>query len=470
MVKEKKPIDAYLDIEDIIATAKANDVDAIHPGYGFLSENIEFARRCKEEGILFVGPELEHLEMFGDKIQAREQALKAGLPVIPGSDGPVNDLNEVKAFAAEHGYPFIIKASLGGGGRGMRIVRAEEELKEAYDRAKSEAKSAFGNDEVYVEKFVERPKHIEVQILADKHGNIVHLHERDCSVQRRHQKVVEIAPSVSLTDEVRNNICQAAVQLMENIQYVNAGTVEFLVTDDGAFYFIEVNPRVQVEHTITEMVTGIDIVQSQLKITAGYKLHEKEINIPAQKDIHLFGYAIQSRVTTEDPANGFMPDTGRINAYRSSGGFGVRLDAGNGFQGAVISPHYDSLLVKVSTWALTFEDAALKMVRNLREFRIRGIKTNIAFLENVVTHKKFLNGEYNTGFIDQTPELFVFPKVKDRGTKMLSFIGETVVNGYPGLQKGEKPLFDAPVLPAYNRLEEVKPGTKQLLDEKGPEG
>ncbi|GAF24271.1 pyruvate carboxyl transferase [Bacillus sp. JCM 19047] len=465
--KGKKPIDAYLDIEDIIATAKANDVDAIHPGYGFLSENIEFARRCKEEGILFVGPELEHLEMFGDKIQAREQALKAGLPVIPGSDGPVNDLNEVKAFAAEHGYPFIIKASLGGGGRGMRIVRAEEELKEAYDRAKSEAKSAFGNDEVYVEKFVERPKHIEVQILADKHGNIVHLHERDCSVQRRHQKVVEIAPSVSLTDEVRNNICQAAVQLMENIQYVNAGTVEFLVTDDGAFYFIEVNPRVQVEHTITEMVTGIDIVQSQLKITAGYKLHEKEINIPAQKDIHLFGYAIQSRVTTEDPANGFMPDTGRINAYRSSGGFGVRLDAGNGFQGAVISPHYDSLLVKVSTWALTFEDAALKMVRNLREFRIRGIKTNIAFLENVVTHKKFLNGEYNTGFIDQTPELFVFPKVKDRGTKMLSFIGETVVNGYPGLQKGEKPLFDAPVLPAYNRLEEVKPGTKQLLDEKG---
>ncbi|UTR04887.1 pyruvate carboxylase [Alkalihalobacillus sp. LMS6] len=468
--KGKKPIDAYLDIEDIIATAKAHDVDAIHPGYGFLSENIEFAKRCHEEGIRFVGPELEHLEMFGDKIQAREQALKAGLPVIPGSDGPVSNLDEVKSFVQEHGYPFIIKASLGGGGRGMRIVRTEEELKEAYDRAKSEAKSAFGNDEVYVEKFVERPKHIEVQILADKHGNIVHLHERDCSVQRRHQKVVEIAPSVSLTDEVRNKICDAAVQLMENVQYVNAGTVEFLVTDDGAFYFIEVNPRVQVEHTITEMVTGIDIVQSQLKITAGYKLHEKEINIPAQKDIHCFGFAIQSRVTTEDPANGFMPDTGRINAYRSSGGFGVRLDAGNGFQGAVISPHYDSLLVKVSTWALTFEDAALKMVRNLKEFRIRGIKTNIAFLENVVTHTQFLNGEYNTGFIDQTPELFVFPKRKDRGSKMLSFIGETVVNGYPGLQKGEKPLFDTPVLPSFDQSETVKPGTKQILDEKGPEG
>lgn len=466
----KKPIDAYLDIEDIIATAKAHGVDAIHPGYGFLSENIEFAKRCKEEGLIFVGPELEHLHMFGDKIQARGQAVKAGLPVIPGSDGPVSGLEDVKAFANEHGYPFIIKASLGGGGRGMRIVRTEKELSESYDRAKSEAKSAFGNDEVYVEKFVEQPKHIEVQILADKHGNIVHLHERDCSVQRRHQKVVEIAPSVSLTDDVRTRICDAAVELMANVGYVNAGTVEFLVTEDGTFYFIEVNPRVQVEHTITEMITGIDIVQSQLKIAAGHKLHEKEINIPSQENIHCFGYAIQSRVTTEDPANGFMPDTGRINAYRSSGGFGVRLDAGNGFQGAVISPHYDSLLVKVSTWALTFEAASLKMVRNLREFRIRGIKTNIAFLENVVTHAKFLNGEYNTSFIDQTPELFVFPKRKDRGTKMLSFIGETVVNGYPGLTKGEKPLFDKPVLPEFNPKMDVPAGTKQILDEKGPEG
>ncbi|PTL23573.1 pyruvate carboxylase [Shouchella clausii] len=466
----KKPIDAYLDIEDIIATAKAHDVDAIHPGYGFLSENIEFARRCQEEGLIFVGPELEHLHMFGDKIQAREQALKAGLPVIPGSDGPVASLEEVQAFADQHGYPFIIKASLGGGGRGMRIVREKKDVKESYERAKSEAKSAFGNDEVYVEKFVERPKHIEVQILADKHGNIVHLYERDCSVQRRHQKVVEIAPSVSLSEEVRNNICEAAVNLMKNVGYINAGTVEFLVTDDGTFYFIEVNPRVQVEHTITEMITGIDIVQSQLKIADGYKLHEKELDIPKQEDIACFGYAIQSRVTTEDPANGFMPDTGRINAYRSSGGFGVRLDAGNGFQGAVISPHYDSLLVKVSTWALTFEAAALKMVRNLREFRIRGIKTNIAFLENVVTHPQFLNGEYNTHFIDETPELFVFPKRKDRGTKMLSFIGETVVNGYPGLEKGEKPLFDKPVVPAFNKNEPIPAGTKQILDERGPEG
>lgn len=468
--KDKKPIDAYLDIEDIIATAKAHGVDAIHPGYGFLSENIEFAKRCDEEGIIFVGPELEHLNMFGDKIQARKQAVKAGLPVIPGSDGPVSNLDEVRTFANEHGFPFIIKASLGGGGRGMRIVRSESEIKESFERAKSEAKSAFGNDEVYVEKFVERPKHIEVQIIADQHGNIVHLHERDCSVQRRHQKVVEIAPSVSLTDEVRESICDAAVQLMKNVNYVNAGTVEFLVTEDGTFYFIEVNPRVQVEHTITEMITGIDIVQSQLKIAAGYRLHEDEIGIPQQADIVCFGFAIQSRVTTEDPANGFMPDTGRINAYRSSGGFGVRLDAGNGFQGAVISPHYDSLLVKVSTWALTFEAAALKMVRNLREFRIRGIKTNIAFLENVVTHGQFLNGEYNTGFIDQTPELFVFPKRKDRGSKMLSFIGETVVNGYPGLEKGEKPLFDKPILPNYNSSVSIPDGTKQILDKQGPKG
>ncbi|WP_059104991.1 pyruvate carboxylase [Shouchella shacheensis] len=466
----KKPIEAYLDIEGIIETAKENGVDAIHPGYGFLSENIEFARRCSEEGIVFVGPELEHLHMFGDKIQAREQAVKAGLPVIPGSDGPVNGLDEIEAFAKEHGYPLMIKASLGGGGRGMRIVRTESDLQDSYERAKSEAKSAFGNDEVYVEKFVERPKHIEVQILADKHENIVHLYERDCSVQRRHQKVVEIAPSVSLSDEVRERICDAAVQLAKNVNYVNAGTVEFLVTEDGTFYFIEVNPRVQVEHTITEMITGFDIVQTQLMIADGLNLHGTEIAIPDQKEISTFGYAIQSRVTTEDPANDFMPDTGRINAYRSSGGFGVRLDAGNGFQGAVISPHYDSLLVKVSTWALSFESAAQKMHRNLREFRIRGIKTNIAFLENVVTHHQFLSGEYNTGFIDQTPELFVFPKRKDRGTKMLSFIGETVVNGYPGIEKQTKPLFHQPIVPDADFDTPIPAGTKQILDERGPEG
>lgn len=466
----KKPIDAYLDIEGIIQLAKRNDVDAIHPGYGFLSENINFAKRCEEEGIIFIGPKSEHLHMFGDKVQARTQAIKAGLPVIPGTDGPVESVNEVEAFANKFGFPFIIKASLGGGGRGMRIVRSKEELREAYDRAKSEAKSAFGNDEVYVEKFIENPKHIEVQILGDHSGNIIHLYDRDCSVQRRHQKVVEIAPSVSLTQEVREKICQAAVQLMENVQYINAGTVEFLVTDEGDFYFIEVNPRVQVEHTITEMVTGVDIVQAQVYIADGEEIHGKKLNIPQQDKITCHGYAIQSRVTTEDPSNNFMPDTGKIMVYRSGGGFGVRLDAGNGFQGSVISPYYDSLLVKLSTWALNFEDAASKMLRNLREFRIRGIKTNIAFLENVVQHEKFLSGNYNTSFIDTTPELFVFPKRKDRGTKMLSFIAETTINGYPGLEKMKKPVFDQPVIPSINYSEAFPSGTKQILDERGAEG
>ncbi|WP_216828106.1 pyruvate carboxylase [Alkalihalobacterium elongatum] len=466
----KKPIDAYLDIEGIIEIAKRNGVDAIHPGYGFLSENIEFAKRCAEEGIIFIGPKEEHLMMFGDKVQARQQAILANIPVIPGSDGPVESLEEVIDFAKQHGYPFIIKAALGGGGRGMRIVRTEAELKEAYDRAKSEAKSAFGNDQVYVEKFVENPKHIEVQILADTHGNIVHLYERDCSVQRRHQKVVEVAPSVSINQQLREEICEAAVQLTKNVNYVNAGTVEFLVSENGEFFFIEVNPRVQVEHTITEMVTGIDIVQSQILIADGEQLHGPKLVIPTQDKITCNGYAIQSRVTTEDPSNNFMPDTGRINAYRSGGGFGVRLDAGNGFQGAVITPYYDSLLVKVSTWALTFEQAAAKMLRNLREFRIRGIITNIPFLENVVQHENFISGEYNTSFIDTTPELFVFPIRKDRGTKMLTFIGETIVNGYPGLEKVKKPVFDKPIVPSVKYTDPMPSGTKQILDEHGAEG
>ncbi|MBM7095909.1 pyruvate carboxylase [Bacillus sp. H-16] len=466
----KKPIDAYLDIEDIIKTAKRNDVDAVHPGYGFLSENIQFARRCKEEGITFIGPDTEHLRMFGDKVQARQQAIEARIPVIPGTDGPVSGLDEVKDFAKENGFPLMIKASLGGGGRGMRIVRSEKDLKEAFERARSEAKAAFGSDEMYVEKFVENPKHIEVQIIGDHEGNIVHLYERDCSVQRRHQKVVEVAPSVALSNENREKICDAALQLMKNINYVNAGTVEFLVTENGEFFFIEVNPRVQVEHTITEMITGIDIVQSQILIADGKSLHSKEVGIPKQEDIYTHGFAIQSRVTTEDPVNDFMPDTGKIMAYRTGGGFGVRLDAGNGFQGAVISPHYDSLLVKLSTWALSFENAAHKMVRNLKEFRIRGIKTNIAFLENVVRHEKFVNGQYDTSFIDKTPELFVFPKRKDRGTKMLSYIGYTTVNGYPGIGRKEKPVTDEPRIPDVDLLSPIPDGTKQILNEKGPEG
>ncbi len=417
----KKPIDAYLDIEGIIAIAKDAGVDAIHPGYGFLSENVEFARRCEQEGIVFIGPTSEHLDMFGDKVKARSQAIAAGIPVIPGTDGPVTDLAEVEAFASTYGYPVMIKAALGGGGRGMRLVHTSEELASSYERAKSEAKAAFGSDEVYVEKAIIKPKHIEVQIIGDQQGNIVHLYERDCSIQRRHQKVVEIAPSHSISESLRNRICEAAVQLMKNVSYINAGTVEFLVAGED-FYFIEVNPRIQVEHTITEMITGIDIVHTQIKVAAGYALHSEEIHLPKQEEMPMIGYAIQARVTTEDPANDFMPDTGKLMVYRSSGGFGVRLDAGNGFQGAVVTPYYDSLLVKISTSGMSFQEAAAKMDRNLKEFRIRGVKTNIPFLNNVVTHEKFLTGAFDTSFIDTTPELFHFPVRKDRGTKLLSYI------------------------------------------------
>mgnify|MGYP003194704597 CR=1 FL=1 len=463
----KKPIDAYLDIEGIIAIAKDADVDAIHPGYGFLSENVAFAQRCEEEGIIFIGPKSIHLDMFGDKVKAREQAIAAGIPVIPGTDGPVNSLDEVEVFAKQYGFPVMIKAALGGGGRGMRLVENPNDLATAYERAKSEAKAAFGSDEVYVEKAIIKPKHIEVQILGDEEGNIVHLYERDCSIQRRHQKVVEIAPSNSISNDLRNRICAAAVQLMKNVQYVNAGTVEFLVTDDE-FYFIEVNPRIQVEHTITEMITGIDIVHTQIKIAEGHALHSKKIGMPQQKDIPLFGYAIQSRITTEDPKNNFMPDTGKIMVYRSSGGFGVRLDAGNGFQGAVVTPHYDSLLVKLSTWGMTFEEAAQKMDRNLREFRIRGVKTNIPFLENVVLHEKFISGQFDTSFIDTTPELFVFKERKDRATKLLNYIGNVTLNGFPGIEKRPKPIFVQPNIPSVTGT--TLSGTKQILDEQGAAG
>ncbi|PGM54898.1 pyruvate carboxylase [Bacillus sp. AFS053548] len=464
--KGKKPIDAYLDIEGIIEIAKKNNVDAIHPGYGFLSENIKFAQRCEEEGIIFIGPYSRHLDIFGDKIKAKQQALQANLPIIPGSNGPVNSLDDVKEFGETYGFPIIIKAALGGGGRGMRIVRTNAGLKDAYERAKSEAKAAFGNDEVYVEKYIENPKHIEVQILGDNQGNIIHLFERDCSIQRRHQKLVEVAPCTSISEDLRNRICDAAVQLMKEVEYVNAGTVEFLVSGND-FYFIEVNPRVQVEHTITEMITGIDIVQTQILIAQGNSLHSDKVGIPLQDEIPKIGFAVQARVTTEDPLNNFMPDTGKIMAYRSGGGFGVRLDTGNSFQGAVITPYYDSLLVKVTTHALTFEGAIAKLNRNLKEFRIRGIKTNIPFLENVTTHPDFLSGEYNTSFVDSSPELFVFAKRRDRGTKLLNYIGNVTVNGFPGISIKEKPAYDDIIIPNVNHIKSAESGTKQLLDKLG---
>lgn len=465
----KSPTDAYLDIEGILQIAKEHDVDAIHPGYGFLSENSRLAKRCKEEGLIFIGPRLEHLVMFGDKINARKQAQLAEIPMIPGSEGTVSSVQEVLDFGEKYGYPIIIKAVNGGGGRGMRVVKNAEEAATSYDLAKSEAKKAFGSDEIYIEKYLENPKHIEVQILGDTHGNLVHLYERDCSVQRRHQKLVEIAPAFSLPTEQREAICAAAVKLMKNVNYVSAGTVEFLATPDGKFYFIEVNPRIQVEHTVTEQITSIDIVQAQIKIAEGYELHGEEIAIPEQKDIHIYGHAIQCRITTEDPSNNFMPDTGKLITYRSGGGFGIRLDGGNAFTGSVITPYYDSLLVKATTYGLTHQIAITKMLRCLKEFRIRGVKTNIQFLENVLKNPHFVKGDYSTNFVDTTPELFVFHKPLDRGNKLLNYIADITVNGYSNVGVQPKPDFAPLNIPKhYNGFMSL--GAKHVLDTRGPEG
>ena len=464
----KKPVDAYLDIEDIIRIAHEHDVDAIHPGYGFLSENADLAKRCEEEGIIFIGPKVEHLIMFGDKINARIQAKKAGIQYIPGSDGPVMNYAEVEKFAKQVGFPIMLKAVNGGGGRGMRMVDRMADLRDAYDRAKSEAKLAFGSDEIYLEKCIVNPKHVEVQIMGDEHGNVIHLFERDCSIQRRHQKVVETAPASALPVELRQKICNAALKLMKNVHYVNAGTVEFLVTPDGEFYFIEVNPRVQVEHTVTEMITGIDIVQTQIKVAEGYALDSDEIGIKSQDDVRCLGDAIQCRITTEDPMNNFMPDSGKIMVYRSGGGFGVRLDSGNAYTGAIITPYYDSLLVKTPPYGLTHKEAAQKMLRVLKEFRIRGVKTNIGFLINVLKSPEFIAGTYNVNFIDDHPELFNLPVVQDRGTKLLKYIGDTTINGYADAGHQDKPAFEALELPTP--VEGAYPdGTKQKFDAMGPE-
>lgn len=466
--KDLGPAESYLNIERIIDVAKRAGVDAIHPGYGFLSENKQFAQRCDEEGIKFIGPHIEHLDMFGDKVKARTTAINANLPVIPGTDGPIENFEAAKAFAQEAGFPLMIKATSGGGGKGMRIVHEEGELEYAFHRAKSEAEKSFGNSEVYIERYIDNPKHIEVQIIGDEYGNIVHLYERDCSVQRRHQKVVEVAPSVGLSKELRERICDAALQLMNNIKYVNAGTVEFLVSGDE-FFFIEVNPRVQVEHTITEMITGIDIVKTQILVADGANLFDERVSMPQQEEIQTLGYAIQCRITTEDPSNDFMPDSGTIIAYRSSGGFGVRLDAGDGFQGAEISPYYDSLLVKLSTHAVTFKQAEEKMERSLREMRIRGVKTNIPFLINVMRNDQFRSGDYTTKFIEETPELFNIAPTLDRGTKTLEYIGNVTINGFPNVEKRLKPDYESTAIPQvpHSKINTLN-GTKQLLDSKGP--
>ena len=432
----KKPIEAYLDMDDIIRVAKMTGADAIHPGYGFLSENEEFAEKCAAAGITFIGPSVRQLAIFGDKIEAKEVAHKAGLKTIPGSNAPVKSIVEVREFANKYGYPIMVKAALGGGGRGMRIVRDDEELEEAYNRARSEAMQSFGDDELYVEKYLLNPKHIEVQILGDKHGNVLHLFERDCSVQRRNQKVIEFAPSISLSEERRQEICQAAVRLAKSVNYQNAGTVEFLVTDDD-FYFIEVNPRIQVEHTTTEMITEIDIVQAQIQIADGKDLF-KDLHLPKQEDMSYRGVAIQCRITTEDPENNFMPDTGKIETYRSPGGFGVRLDGGNAYTGAVITPYFDSLLVKACVQARNFPEAVAKMDRVLTEFQIRGVKTNIEFMQKVLNHPTFQKGQAHTTFVDHTPELFHFERKPSTTNHLLKYISDVTVNGFPGTTHHKK--------------------------------
>lgn len=466
--KGKKPIEAYLDIESIIAIAKDAQVDAIHPGYGFLSENQQFAKRCLEENIIFIGPHIDQLDTFGDKVKAKQAAMTFGLPTIPSTPGPVSSLDEVYAFADKYGYPIMLKAAMGGGGKGMRIVRSAHEVNMHYVNASNEAKTSFGNPDLYVEKYIENPKHIEVQVLGDSHGNAVHLFERDCSVQRRHQKVVEIAPSIDMSNDIRAYICEQAAEFLKNVGYVNAGTVEFLWTGGKDFYFIEVNPRIQVEHTITELVTGFDIVHAQIKIAQGQSVFEA-LNITEQSHIQLIGSAIQCRITTEDPKNNFIPDVGKINTYRSPGGYGIRLDAGNGFQGNQVTPYFDSLLVKCCTYARTFEEALIKMKRALAEFRIRGVKTNIPFLMNVIEHDAFSSGLATTTFIDQTPELFVYNRLSNRGNKLLRYIGDVTINGYKGIAKQEKPeAFElVQVKDLQKRPTIIRP--KQLLNDSGPQ-
>ncbi|MCW8917156.1 MAG: ATP-grasp domain-containing protein, partial [Magnetovibrio sp.] len=437
----KGPIEAYLDIDDILRIAKDANVDAIHPGYGFLSENPDFADACAEAGIIFIGPSPDVMRRLGNKVSARKLALESGAPVMPATSALPNDGDEIKALAAEVGYPVMLKASWGGGGRGMRAIESEDELLDQVDAAKRESKAAFGNDEVYLEKLVRHARHVEVQIFGDHHGQAVHLFERDCSVQRRNQKVVERAPAPYIDEAKRKELCNAALAIAHTVGYANAGTVEFLMdVDSGEFYFIEVNPRIQVEHTVTETVTGIDIVKAQVRIAEGHKIGDGVSGMPAQEHIKLNGHAIQCRVTTEDPENNFIPDYGKILAYRGATGFGIRLDGGTAFSGALVTRHYDSLLEKVTAWGSSADEAITRMDRALREFRIRGVATNLVFLENLLSHPSFRDGSYTTRFIDDTPELFNMPKRRDRASRLLSFIGEVMVNGNPEVVGRARPL------------------------------
>ena len=466
----KGPVEAYLDIPGIVALAKEKEVDAIHPGYGFLSENPAFARACENVGIKFVGPTPDLLELLGDKTAARRLAASAGVRVLPGTAEPVKTPAAAHKAAEEIGYPLMVKAAMGGGGRGMRVVHDSSELERLLEEAQGEARSAFGDGSVFLEKYLARARHLEVQILGDEHGELLHLYERDCSVQRRHQKVVEVAPAANLPPGVREQLCAAAVQLARKAGYRNAGTVEFLYDVDAAkFYFIEVNPRIQVEHTVTEMVTGIDLVRSQILVAQGHHLHEAPLSLPAQDQVPLYGSALQCRVTTEDPANNFAPDYGKISTYRSPAGFGIRLDGGTAYAGAILAAYYDSLLVKVTAWGANLPEACQRMDRALREFRIRGVKTNIPFVENVVNHPKFRTGEVTTSFLDDSPELFRFRTRGDRATRLLSYLGDVILNGNPEVKGKKAPdSREVPVIPAAAGMD-IPPGTRQLLQNLGPE-
>ncbi len=467
--RSREPIGAYLNIDEVLRVARESGVDAVHPGYGFLSESPEFAEACAREGLIFIGPPPELLRRLGDKVEARALATAADVPVLPATGRVPRDTRAAARLAEDVGFPIMTKANWGGGGRGMRVVRRATELAGEVDAARREARAAFGKDDVFFEKLLERARHIEVQVLGDVHGNVCHLFERDCTVQRRHQKIIETAPAASLDAVTRRGLCDAAVRLAKAAGYENAGTVEFLFdVDTGRYYFIEVNPRIQVEHTVTEVVTGVDLVKAQIRLAEGARLGSPDSGVPPQEDIGFNGCAIQCRITTEDPENQFIPDYGRISAYRSASGFGIRLDGGTAFAGALITHHFDSLLVKVTAWAPTRAEAIARMDRALREFRVRGVKTNLPFLEAVIGHPRFLAGDITTRFIDETPELFHFPLRRDRATRLLRFMGDVLVNGNP--EVAGRPKAARYVLPEAPQQEEgPEGGCRELLHELGPE-
>ncbi len=468
---DDEPLKPYLDIEAIIQVAKENNIDAIHPGYGFLSENVQLAVRCREEGIIFVGPEPEVMAQLGDKVEAKKLAVNAKVPVIEDSKADLTDVSIAITEAERIGYPIMLKAVAGGGGRGMRVIRSSKELEKGFYEAKNEADKFFGNDTMFIEKFIDEPKHIEVQLMGDNYGNIVHLHERDCSVQRRFQKVVEVAPSPNLKEETRQAIFDYAIRIAKHVNYNNVGTVEFLVDKEGGIYFIEVNPRVQVEHTITEEITGVDIVRSQILIAQGHPLSSKGIYLRSQEDIVVNGFAIQCRVTTEDPIQDFKPDYGTIIAYRNAAGFGIRLDEGSTYPGMKISPFFDSMLVKISSSGRTLKGACERLQRTLTEFRIRGVKTNIEFLKNVITHPVFMAGDCTVEFIPKHPELFKMARTQDRGTKTLKYLADVSVNGNPDVKFIDpRKTFITPTVPAFDKYAAFPKGTKDILTDLGPEG